>query len=337
MHAGVKYRPGRAVIMCPNQMTAAGRFPHIRAMSADLSGWGFFLCTQKDVRQGRTGELFIALSLQDRTGRIQGRILNDAARLRDEFDAGDFVKIEGRTDWHNGRLQLVVDRIRPVNPDQDKLSGFREEDCLFSAPRPVAEMWAELQDLIEHVQDGHVRELLVRIVSQHEDKLRVWPAAQTVHHAYRGGFLEHILSVARSALVLGTVYGANKDLLTAGALLHDIGKLEELDYDVVTAYSREGNLVGHVTLGAIMVRTIMTAIPDFPDVLRTQIEHLVVSHHGHKEFGAPVEPMTIEAMILSAADDLDAKINQVRQALAEEGEGEFTTYHPRLGRVLWRG
>ena len=137
--------------------------------------------------------------------------------------------------------------------------------------------------------------------------------------------------------MLGTAYGANKDLLTAGALLHDIGKLEELDYDRATRYSREGNLVGHVTLGAIMVRAAMSAIPDFPDVLRTQIEHLVVSHHGHKEFGAPVEPMTIEAMILSAADDLDAKLNQVRSALAEEGEGEFTAYHNRLGRVLWRG
>jgi 3'-5' exoribonuclease len=137
--------------------------------------------------------------------------------------------------------------------------------------------------------------------------------------------------------MLCTAYGANKDLLTAGALLHDIGKLEELDYDRTTSYSREGNLVGHVTLGVIMVRSMMNGIPDFPDVLRTQIEHMVVSHHGHKEFGAPVEPMTIEAMILSAADDLDAKINQVRTAMAEEGEGEFTAYQPRLGRVLWKG
>jgi 3'-5' exoribonuclease len=125
--------------------------------------------------------------------------------------------------------------------------------------------------------------------------------------------------------------------LTAGALLHDIGKLEELEYDLTTTYTRDGNLVGHVALGTMMVRATIAKIPEFPDVLRTQIEHLILSHHGHKEFGAPVEPMTIEAMILSAADDLDAKINQARQALAEEGEGEFTPYHSRLGRVLWRG
>jgi 3'-5' exoribonuclease len=316
---------------------SANRFPNIRVLAPELAGWGFYLCTQKDVRQGRGGDLFIALSLQDRTGLVRGRILNEAARLREEFDSGDFVKVQGRTDLFNGRLQLVVEKIRRVNPDQDKGQGFREEDCVLCAPRPVEEMWGELEQLILHVRDPFVRELLQRLTVQHAEKLRSWPAALTVHHAYRSGFLEHILSVARSALTLGAAYGANQDLLTAGALLHDIGKLEELEYDRSTRYTRDGNLVGHVTLGSMMVRAAMTAIPDFPNVLRSQIEHLIVSHHGHKEFGAPVEPMTIEAMILSAADDLDAKINQVRQALAEDGDGEFTAYHSRLGRVLWRG
>ena len=313
------------------------RFPNIRALTPELGGWGFFLCTQKDVRQGRGGELFVAVSLQDRTGLVRARIFNEAARLREEFDSGDFVKVQGRTELFNGRLQLVIENIRRVNPDQDRGQGFREEDCVLSAPRPVEEMWKELDELILHVRDPFVRELLQRITAEHAVKLRIWPAALTVHHAYRSGFLEHILSVARSALTLGAAYGANQDLLTAGALLHDIGKLEELEYDHSTSYTREGNLVGHVTLGVMMARATMAAIPDFPDVLRTQIEHLIVSHHGHKEFGAPVEPMTIEAMILSAADDLDARINQVKQALAEDGEGEFTAYHSRLGRVLWRG
>ena len=316
---------------------SSSRFPNIRVLTPELAGWGFFLCTQKDVRQGRGGDLFISLSLQDRTGLVRGRIFNEAARLREEFDSGDFVKVQGRTDLFNGRVQLLVEKIRRVNPDQDKGQGFREEDCVLCAPRPVDEMWSELDQLILHVRDPFVRELLQRITTEHAGKLRIWPAAQTVHHAYRSGFLEHILSVARSALTLGAAYGANQDLLAAGALLHDIGKLEELAYDRSTSYTRDGNLVGHVTLGTMMVRAAIAAIPDFPDVVRTQIEHLIVSHHGHKEFGARVEPMTIEAMILSAADDLDAKINQVRQALAEDGEGEFTAYHSRLGRVLWRG
>ena len=316
---------------------ASSRLPNIRVLTPEMEGWGFFLCSYKDVRQGRGGDPFIAMSLQDRTGLVRARLLHDAARLGEEFDSGDFVKVQGRTELYNGRMQLVVENIRRVNPDQDTPHGFREGDCILCAPRPVDEMWSELDQLILHVRDPFVRELLQRITSQHREKLRIWPAALTVHHAYRSGFLEHVLSVARSALTLGAAYGANQDLLTAGALLHDIGKLDELEYDRSTSYTREGNLVGHVTLGVMMARATMAGIPEFPDVLRTQIEHLIVSHHGHKEFGAPVEPMTLEAMILSAADDLDAKINQVRQALAEDGDGEFTAYHPRLGRVLWRG
>ncbi len=316
---------------------SSSRLPSIRALSPDLDGWGFFLCVRKEVKQDRGGNLIIIMSLQDRTGITRARLFNDAARFRDEFDSGDFVKVSGRTELFNGRVQVVVEHIRRVNPDQDRGNGFREEDCVFSAARPVEEMWAELQELIQHVRDPFVRELLQRITTRHAEKLRIWPAAQTVHHAYRSGFLEHILSVARSALTLGAVYGADQDLVTAGALLHDIGKLEELDYDRATSYTRDGNLVGHVTLGTIMVRAAIDGIPDFPAALRSQIEHLIVSHHGRKEFGAPIEPMTIEAMILSAADDLDAKINQVKQALAEDGDGEFTAYHSRLGRVLWRG
>ena len=314
------------------------RLPLVESISADVAGWGFFLCTQKDVRQGRTGDLFISLGLQDKTGQIKGRVFSDASRLRDEFDVGEFVKVQGRTDLYNGRVQLIVERIRRVNPDQDRPQGFREEDCILSAPRPIDEMWAELQALVAKAGDSFVRDLLERVVGDNATRLRVWPAAQTVHHAYRGGFLEHILAVARAALPLAEAYGANADIVMAGAILHDIGKLQELDYDLTTSYSREGNLVGHIALGLVMVRAATSAIEGFPELLRTQIEHLIVSHHGQKEFGSPVEPMTVEALILSMADDLDAKINQVRQALHDaDTDGEFTAYHARLGRVLWKG
>lgn len=314
------------------------QLPSITALTATANGWGFFLCAQKDVRPSRAGELFVSLTLQDRTGQLRGRIFNDVERYRDEFDAGDFVKVQGRTDLYNGHLQLIVERIRRVNVDQDRPAGFREENCVLCAARPIDEMWGELQGLIGDIGNSHLRALVDRVVNNNEAKLRLWPAARTVHHAYRGGFLEHILSVARVALRLAAHYGADRDIVAAGAVLHDIGKLQELDYELVPQYSREGNLVGHIALGVVMVREAAAAIPDFPLVLRTQIEHVIVSHHGSKEFGSPVEPMTIEALILSAADDLDAKINQVTQALAtSDSDAEFTAYHSRLGRVLWKG
>jgi 3'-5' exoribonuclease len=313
------------------------RLPPIRELKDDSAGAGFFLCLLKDVRTGRNGE-FLALTLQDRSGRIAAKLFDDVERLRGEFEAGEFVKVKGRANRYGGHLQLIVENIRRVHPDQDRQHGFREEDCIASAPRDLDEMWEELGALVARVRDPFARALLERVVSRHEAKLRVWPAAQLVHHAYRGGFLEHVLKIAEVGLAVAAAYGANADLIVAGAILHDIGKLEELDYDGVAAYSREGRLVGHIMLGVRMVREEAAGIPGFPPERLTEVEHLILSHHGAKNLGSPVEPMTVEAFIVSMADDLDATIHQVRQALEDEsGEGEFTAYQPRLGRVLWKG
>jgi 3'-5' exoribonuclease len=311
--------------------------PPIKELVPNVSGVAFYLCCRKEVRQGRSGD-FIALTLQDRTGPITARVFDNVDALKHEFDEGEFVKVQGRTQLYGGRVQLVVERIRRVM-DGDRTQGFREEECVACAPRPVDEMWAELLDLATvRVSNPFVRALLHHVLSTHEPRLKAWPAAMTVHHAYRGGFLEHVLQVVTVSRTLADLYGADVDVVTAGAVLHDIGKLRELSYELATSYSRDGNLVGHITLGAMMVHDACAAVPGFPDGLRAHIEHLVVSHHGDREFGSPVVPMTVEAFILSMADDLDAKIHQVRYATATDaGEGEFTGYHSRLERVLWKG
>ncbi len=313
------------------------RLPPIRQLTADATGTGFYLCQQKELRSGRNGD-FLSLTLMDATGRISAKVFDDVARQRGEFDEGEFVKVKARASTYNGRLQLVVEHIRRVNAAQDRALGFREEECVPSAPRPIEEMWAELQALVAGVSSAHLRALLAGVIARHEANLRVWPAAQVVHHAYRGGYLEHTLKIATVGVALARAYGANPDLVIAGALLHDVGKLQELAYDGATSYSREGRLLGHITLGAILVRDAALAIDGFPEDLLTEIEHLILSHHGSKDLGSPVEPMTVEAFILAMADDLDAKIHQIRQATTEDaGEGEFTPYQPRLGRVLWKG
>lgn len=311
------------------------RLPAIRDIDEAAAGWGFFLCARKEVRTGRDGAEFVALVLQDATGQIPAKIFEDVATLRDEFEVGEFVKVQGRGNRHYQKLELIVERIRRVNPDQDRREGFSEEDYIPSAPRPLDEMWAELQARIGGARDPWVRRLLTSIVERHGERLRTWPAAVTVHHAYRGGLLEHILKLAEVGTLLAQAYGADADVVLAGALLHDIGKLEELSYDGVTSYSRTGNLLGHITIGVMMVREAANAIEGFPPDLRSRIEHLIVSHHGERELGSPVEPMSEEAFILSAVDDLDATLHQVRRHTRENsGEGDFTAYHPRLGRVL---
>jgi 3'-5' exoribonuclease len=319
-------------------MKAPGRLPRIRDLDADSAGWGFYLCARKERRSGRSGTEYLDLVLQDVSGEIRAKVFQDVDTLGQQFDAGEFVKVQGRGNSFNQRLELILDKIRRVIPDRDAGDGFREEDAIPTAPRPLDEMWAELQGHLERVTDRHVAALLSRLVSANEAQLRIWPAAQLVHHAYRGGLLEHVLQIIRVATFLADAYGARRDLVLAGAVLHDIGKLRELSYDVATEYSVEGNLVGHIALGVGMVRDAAREIEDFPDGLLLEIEHLILSHHGARELGSPVEPMTVEAFILAAADDLDATVHQVRRHVeADDTPGPFTAYHRRLQRVLFKG
>jgi 3'-5' exoribonuclease len=316
------------------------RLPPIGSLSVNATGWGFFLCTEKSMRMGRGGE-YVAAILQDATGELVARVLDNVDRLKDEFEAGEFVKAQGRLVAFNGRSQFQIDSIRRVMlaPDsQDRREGFREELLVPTAPRPIAEMWTELEQIVASVGNPHLRSLLKTIVATNEERLKIWPAARAVHHAYRGGFLEHVLKVAEVGRSLAVMYDADADLVVAGALLHDIGKLQELEYDITTSYTRDGNLLGHITLGALQVADAIRKIPDFPEALRSALIHLIASHHGERDHGSPVEPMTVEAYILAAADNLDATLNQVRHALRQnDGSDEFTSYQPRLGRSLWKG
>ena len=316
----------------------SSRLPRVSHLEPDKTGWNFFLCTRKDVRVGKGGE-YLALVLQDASGQVAGRVFDGVDRFKHEFEIGEFVRAEGRTSLHNGELQIVASVIRRVNPAQDAAQGFREEECIPSAPRPIGDMWTELVALVEAVDDRHLRVFLMRLLTDHETALRDWPAAQSIHHAYRGGLLEHILSMATAGKALAVHYGARADLLVAGAVIHDIGKLQELAYDNgAISYTRDGNLVGHIALGLVMVRETAKGVSGFPDDLRAELEHLVVSHHGARDKGSPVEPKSVEAFILSAVDDLDAKLHQVRSALGEGvAEAEFTGWHRRFGRVLYRG
>lgn len=314
------------------------RLPHILDLTPDASGWGFFLCTRTERRAGRNGD-FLLLTLQDATGQLLGKISNEVDRYEREFDAGEFVRVDAHATIFHDALQLEVTHVRRVNPDQDRREGFREEDCILSAPRPTGEMWGELVAHVASVRSSHLRVLLNRVLADNEAALREWPAALTVHHAYRSGFLEHILKMAEVGRALAKAYDANDDLVLAGVVLHDIGKLQELAYDSGTvSYTRDGNLLGHIALGLILVRETAQGIAGFPSDLRSELEHLVLSHHGSKEYGSPVEPKTIEAFILAAVDDLDAKLNQVRRAIREDtSDDEFTGWHRRLGRVLYKG
>jgi len=309
------------------------RLPRINEINGTSLGAGFFLCAKKERRTGRSGS-FLVLVLQDTTGSIDAKVFQDVDLSSAQFEAGEFVAVQAKGNLFNQRLELIIDKIRRVIPDDEK-AGFKAEDCIPCSPRPLDEMWAELQGRIASVSSEPIRELLQRIVARHGERLRIWPAARQIHHAYRGGLIEHVLKIMDIAVFLADAYALRRDLVIAGALLHDIGKLEELTYDVAIDYSVEGNLIGHIVIGVGMVRDVVREMPDFPPELALELEHLILSHHGSKEMGSPVKPMTPEAFVLAAADDFDAKLHQVRRHLADDAsEGRFTSYHRYLERVL---
>ena len=309
------------------------RLPRISELEGTSAGTGYFLCARKERRAGRGGA-FLALLLQDVSGEIGAKVFQDVDAASLQFEVGEFVAAQGKGNLFNSRLELVLDKIRRVTPEDAKL-GFREENCIPSSPRPVDEMWAELEARIASVSDPHVRALLDRMLALHADRLRIWPAARQVHHAYRSGLLEHLLKIMDIAVFLADAYGARRDLVIAGALLHDIGKLEELRYNGAVEYSLQGNLIGHIVIGAGMTRDVIKELSDFPQELAWEIEHMILSHHGEKELGSPVVPVTVEALILSAADEFDAKMHQVRRHIADDDtEGPFTSYNRLLERVL---
>ncbi|MBI4455245.1 MAG: HD domain-containing protein [Acidobacteria bacterium] len=284
-----------------------------------------------------TGEEFLALELQDRTGTVEAKIweVEDAMR---ELRSGDYVKIKARVDEYRGMPQLIIEKIRKVT-DADRQQGFEESDCVPSTPYNIDEMWERLRMLVNReVNDPFVVQLLNNVLERTGDRFKCFPAAQEIHHGYRGGFLEHVLSVTENCVYFAGRYPeVDKSLLVAGGILHDIGKLEELTPAPAVEYTLQGRLVGHIILGRDLVRAEAAKIANFPQQTLLLIEHMILSHQGDYDWGSPKRPKILEALILHYLDDLDAKANHFQSVLrAHRGPGVFTNYDRILGRVLYK-
>lgn len=296
---------------------------------------GFFAAVSKQVRTGRDGGRYFALTLADRTGPIDGRMweIADAG----PFDPGDVVKLRGEVCRFNDRLQIKVEKIRRAVAGEYELGDFVPQ-----SQRDIGEMWAELESWVESFSDPDLKALLVAFLNDAEigRALREAPAAKGLHHAWIGGLLEHILSLMEMSEQAAQHYPeVNRDLLLTGVVLHDIGKLKELRWGTSFDYTMEGQLLGHITIGIGMIEQKIAGIPNFPAGKRLLVEHLVLSHHGEYEYGSPKLPMTAEAVLLHYLDNLDAKMQTVRSELARaEASGrsgaEMTEWVRPLERQL---
>ena len=292
----------------------------------------------KSCRMGETraGKPYLSLTLCDKTGEISGPVWENAEALQSLCEPGNILRIQGQVQTYLDKLQLRIEHIEAV------LEGtYRIQDFLTSSSREPDTMQDELKNVIQGISNRFIKQLLNQIFfkSRHGDVFQHAPAAKGIHHAYIGGLLEHSLSMARVAGMLATHYREiDYDLLIAGALLHDIGKIEELQSQTgVIDYTDSGRLKGHLVIGCELVGREAESIDGFPAELLTQLQHLILSHHGRLEFGSPVVPMTVEAMLLCFIDDMDSKMNQIEQLRQKlkSGTMQWSDYQRSLERFLF--
>lgn len=294
-----------------------------------------YLLVKKQVASAKNGKPYGALRLGDPTGELEAKLWEQAEELLGPLSPGCPVRVAGKVQSYNGQLQLVVSAICAAPETQ-------AADLLPKSPRDLGEMWAELGRLKQSVQNPHLKKLL-RAFFDEPDFRRVFelaPAAKGAHHAYVHGLLEHTVSVAGLAdLVAGHYAHLDRDLLITGALLHDLGKTEELTLGPPLDFTDAGRLEGHVVLGVRMLDARLARIKGFPAGLAGHLRHIIVSHHGQEAFGSPQKPKLPEALTLHTLDDLDAKTAMVRAIVEGEGQGEghWSNFNRLLERHIYTG
>jgi 3'-5' exoribonuclease len=310
--------------------------PFVRELKPNEIATAVFLVHTKEVRQKRTGEPYLSMLLADRSGEVDAKMWDNVAEVMDTFDRDDFVKVKGLFQLYNNRPQFTVHKIRLV---EDREVDFA--DFFPASLRDPEEMWAELRGIVAAVGNSHLRKLLDAFLDDPEIAVRYKsaPAAKSIHHAFRSGLLEHVLSLCGLAKLMASHYhSVDLDLLIAGAVLHDIGKIHELSFERGFSYTAEGQLLGHIPIAIRMISDKLRPFPDFPGELRNLVEHMVLSHHGKLEFGSPKVPVFPEALLLHYLDDMDSKMECMRALIDKDpqSEGLFTGYSQSLERVALR-
>jgi 3'-5' exoribonuclease len=293
-----------------------------------------FILSEKVLSRKKDGKNFLNLSVSDKTGGLKGVMWDGVEEIAAGVAMGDYVHIKGNVSEYKGNLQLVVKSVLKVEE-----SGVLPSEFLPTTGRDVDQMFQRLGQLIDSVATPCIRELLWAFFTDPDiaGPFKSAPAAKNMHHAYLGGLLEHTLSTSLLAdKIAGHYAGIDRDLLIAGAMLHDIGKIREMVYRTHIDYSDEGRFLSHIVIGVLMVADKITVIQDFPKETAQMIEHMIISHHGAKEFGSPELPKTIEAVLLHLIDEIDARVNGIREFLESENTGEtWTSYHRLLERHFY--
>jgi len=294
-----------------------------------------FVLSEKTLSHKRDGGLYLNACLADRTGRIRAVAWDNADVIAKAVRTGSVVRVTGQTSEYKGTPQIIIAAMEDAGGED-----IDPADFLPSTRRDRDQMFRRLTAMTDTLSSGHLRALLDRFWSDESfvEKFKTAPAAKLMHHAYIGGLLEHTLSLTLLAdNVSGHYSGIDRDLLVCGAILHDIGKIYEFDYNTHIDYSDEGRLISHIVIGVGMIDKKIEELPDFPKETALLLRHMIISHHGAREFGSPEPPKTLEAVLLNYLDEIDSKINGIRTFMDnQDPESAWTGYHRPLERFFYR-
>lgn len=295
-----------------------------------------FALSEKSLAQKKDGNPYLNAALSDRSGEIKAVAWDNVNQIAGQVSSGDFVHVRGQVSEYRGTLQLIIREMTPFAPE-----SVDPADFLPVTRRNIDSMFDRLQKLMDSIQCPCLRQLMESFFTNAEfvSAFTSAPAAKKMHHAYIGGLLEHSLSVSLLADKAASHYsGIDRDLLLAGAILHDVGKIREFSYRVKIDYSDEGRLLSHIVVGIEMLDEKLKMINGFPPEKALLLKHMLISHHGTREFGSPEPPKTIEALLLHYIDEIDSKVNGIREFMAGEDAGEtWTGFHRLLGRHFYMG
>lgn len=291
-----------------------------------------YLCRQRTTAMTKTGKEYENVILQDKTGSLDAKIWDPHSMGIDEFDALDYVEVNGDVTVFNGQTQLSIKRARKISETDVDPTNY-----LPCTNKNIDEMMMELTKFIAGVNNPYYKQVLTKLFidnTEFAEAFKKHSAAKSVHHGFIGGLLEHTLSVAKMCDFFAKQYPIlNRDLLMTSAICHDIGKVYELSDFPMNDYTDAGQLLGHIVMGSEMLGKIMDSIPDFPTKLKNELKHCILAHHGELEYGSPKKPALIEAMALNLADNADAKIETMTELLnsnSSASSGQWLGYNRLL-------
>jgi 3'-5' exoribonuclease len=293
-----------------------------------------FLIKHIAVQESRDGKAYLNVVLSDGTGDLEARLWSNAQSIADSISKGDFVQVSGKLNVYQGKKQFILSSIEKLPS-----SSVNSDDFIMKAKVDPEVMYKKLIEMVEKLSDVYIKELLIQVLNDPEisRRLKTWQAGKSIHHAYKSGLLEHILSCSELALKLSPHYGVNESYVVAGCILHDLCKIYELSNNFNVDYTEEGKLVGHLSKGVEIIDRFSYKIRHFPYDMKMHLKHILLSHHGEYEYGSPKLPQTSEAYLVHLIDLMDSKMNSMEMVKRTDNQtGHWSGFVKHLDRIVYK-